>query len=439
MNHRSAPVEIREKMSFQAFKIRDDLKKFRKYTGLTGVVILSTCNRTELFATTTDSEAGAQAIKKFMARHSGIEENTLAKYLYRHSAYDAVRHLYRVVSGLDSMIRGETQILGQVAEAYEEAVEAGVTNKTINILFQNSLAVGKRVRTETLIDQHPVSISYTAIELARLHLGELANKNMLLIGAGEMSALAAKYLLEAGSGNRVLVVNRSYEKAVRLANEWNGEAVSFEKLDECLKQVDIVISATSSPHFMLMPERMQRIMKSRSGCPLLILDIAVPRDIHPEVGQIKDITLFDIDDLNGVVDRHHQERELAAIKAEEIVEEEMLIFQKWHNSLFTVPTIMALQQKGQKIKDAQLEQAFRHLEGLTPKQEKAVRTMANSIVNKLFHGVIVNLKEYANTSQGHLYAEVLQDLFDLDVREDKSRLDLAPVQKTVNVSKRRAE
>lgn len=442
LNHRSATVEIREKVSFQPLRIQEDLQKFKNYPALQGVVILSTCNRTELFATTSDSEAGAQSVKKFLARHSGIEENVLEQYLYRHTSYDAVRHLFRVASGLDSMIRGETQILGQVADAYQEAVDAGVTNKAINVLFQNALAVGKRVRTETLIDQHPVSISYTAIELAKQHFGELRDKKMLILGAGEMSALAAKYFLDAGPGNSVLVANRSYEKAVSLAAEWAGQAVSFEELDQYLRQVDMVISATSSPHFMLMPERMQEIMKARAECPLLLLDIAVPRDIHPDVGKLPDVTLFDVDDLNGVVDRHHQERELAANKAEKIIEEEMLLFQKWHNSLFTVPTIMALQQKGQKIKDAQLEQAFRHLEGLTPKQEKVVRSMANSIVSKLLHGLITNLKEYANTSQGHLYTEVLQDLFDLDVREDMSRPNLTMIQKMEameKISQRRAE
>ncbi|MFZ3131245.1 MAG: glutamyl-tRNA reductase [Desulfosporosinus sp.] len=420
LNHRSAPVEIREIMSCHPSRMQEALKKLKNYPGLQGVVILSTCNRTEVYAATTDVEIGIYSIKKFLTNHHGIEENVLEQYLYAHTLYDAVRHLYRVASGLDSMVLGETEILGQVADAYQQACEAEVTNKAMNVLFQNALAVGKRVRTDTLIDQHPVSISYTAVELAKQQFGELQGKRILIMGAGEMSTLTVKHLVAAGA-NTVLVSNRSYEKAALLAKECSGQAVRFDDLDQYLQEVDIVISATASTHFMLRPERIQEIMKTRKERPMLLIDIAVPRDIHPDVGKIPYITLLDIDDLRGVVDRHHQEREIAAVNAEKIIEEEMLIFLKWHNSLFVVPTILALQQQGQKIKELQLERAFEHLNGLTPKQEKIVRSMANSIVNQLLHVPITNLKEYATTTQGHLYTEILQNLFDLDVEEETKR------------------
>lgn len=420
LNHRSAPVEIREKMSFHPSQMQEVLKELKGYPGLQGVVILSTCNRTEVYAASTDVEVGIYSIKKFLACHHGIEENVLEQYLCVHTLYDAVRHLYRVVSGLDSMVRGETQILGQVGNAYQLASEAEVTNKAINVLFQNALAVGKRVRTETLIDQHPVSISYTAVELARQQFGELRGKGILIMGAGEMSTLTVKHLVSAGA-TTILVSNRSYEKAQNLAKECSGRAVRLEDMDQYLEEVDIVISATASTHFMIKPERMQEMMKARKGRPILLIDIAVPRDIHPDIGKIPCVTLYDIDDLRGVVDRHHQEREIAAVNAEKIIEEEMLIFLKWHNSLFVVPTIQALQQKGQRIKELQLERAFERLGGLTPKQEKIVSSMANSIVNHLLHVPITNLKEYATTSQGHLYTEILQNLFDLDVAEENKR------------------
>lgn len=423
LNHRSAPVEIREKMSFHPSQMQEVLRKLKNHPGIEGVVILSTCNRTEVYAATTDMEVGIRSIKKFLASHHGIEESVLEQYLRVHTSYDAVRHLYRVVSGLDSMVRGETQILGQVGKAYQLAIEAEVTNKSINVLFQNSLAVGKRVRTDTLIDQHPVSISYTAVELAKQHFGELQGKGILILGAGEMSTLTAKHLVSAGA-NTVLVSNRSYEKAVCLAKECSGRAVRFDDMDQYLEEVDIVISATAATHFMLVPERMREIMKTRKGRPMLLIDIAVPRDIHPEVGEIPHITLFDIDDLHGVVDRHHQEREIAAVNAEKIIEEEMIIFLKWHNSLFVVPTILALQQKGQKIKECQVERALEQLGGLTPKQEKIISSMASSIVNQLLHVPITNLKEYATTNQGHLYTEILQNLFDLEVREEAKRPSL---------------
>ncbi|TGE34453.1 glutamyl-tRNA reductase [Desulfosporosinus sp. Sb-LF] len=420
LNHRSAPVEIREKMSFHPSQMKEVLRELKSYPGLEGVVILSTCNRTEVYAATTNVEVGIISIKKFLADHHGIEEKLLDQYLYVHTLYDAVRHLFRVTSGLDSMVRGETQILGQVANAYEQASHAEVTNKAINVFFQTALAVGKRIRTETLIDQHPVSISYTAVELAKQQFGELNGKGILIMGAGEMSTLTAKNLVAAGAST-VLVSNRSYEKAIILANEFSGRAVRFDDMDQYLEEVDIVISATASTHFVLLPERMQEVMSKRQGRPMLLIDIAVPRDIHPEVGDIPLITLFDIDDLRGVIDRHHQEREIAALSAEKIVDEEMHLFLKWHNSLFVVPTIVALQQKGQQIKELQLNRALERLGGLTPKQEKHVRSMANSIVNHLLHIPITNLKEYATTSQGHLYTEILQNLFDLDVEEETKR------------------
>lgn len=414
LNHRSAPVEIREKMSFHPSQMEEALQELKSYPGLEGVVILSTCNRTEVYAATTDVEVGIRSVKKFLSNHHGIEENILEQYLCVHTLYDAVRHLFRVTSGLDSMVRGETQILGQVNNAYQQANEAQVTNKAVNVLFQTALAVGKRVRTDTLIDQHPVSISYTAVELAKQQFGELQGKGILIIGAGEMSTLTAKHLVAAGAST-VLVSNRSYEKAVALAQECSGRAVRFAEMDQFLEEVDIVISATASSHFVILPERMQEIMKKRRGRPILLIDIAVPRDIHPDAGKIPNITLFDIDDLREVVDRHFQEREKAAAEAEKIIEEEMLQFLKWHNSLFVVPTIIALQQKGQQIKDVQLNRALERLGGLTPNQVKIISSMANSIINQLLHGPITNLKEYASTTQGHLYTEILQNLFDLDV------------------------
>ena len=438
LNHRSAPVEIREKMSFHPSQMEKALRELKSRPGIQGGVILSTCNRTEIYAATTDVETGIHSIKEFFAAHHGIEENIIEQYLYVHTLYNAVRHLFRVVSGLDSMVRGETQILGQVSNAYQQANDAEVTNKVINVFFQTALAVGKRVRTETLIDQHPVSISYTAVELAKQQFGELQGKGILIMGAGEMSTLTAKHLVSAGA-TTVLVSNRSYEKAVLLAQECCGRAVRLDDVNQYLEDVDIVISATASKHFVLMPERMVTIMRNRKNRPMLLIDIAVPRDIHPDIGEIPQITLFDIDDLRGVVDRHHQEREMAAVNAEKIIDEEMELFLKWHNSLFVVPTILALQEKGEQIRDLQVERALGHLSGLTPKQEKVIRSMANSIVNHLLHVPIINLKEYANTSQGHLYTEILQNLFDLNVGEEAKRPSLMASKSQGQAYHRRAE
>lgn len=417
LNHRSAPVEIREKMSFHPAQMNEALVNLIGFPGLQGVVILNTCNRLEIYAATLDVEVGIDSVRKFLAQHAGFDEQELGQYLYTHTLYDSVRHLFRVVAGLDSMVLGETQVLGQVAHAYEQAYTAGVTNKVINVFFQNALTVGKRVRTETQIDQHPVSISYTAVEMAEQKFGDLTDKSILILGAGEMSALTAKYLVAAGAST-VIVSNRSYDRAVKLAKEFSGIAVHYEEMDPWLEQVDIVVSATASAHFVLMPERVEQVMARRQYRSLLFMDIAVPRDIHPDVGLIPGVTLCDIDDLQGVVDRHQHERELAAIEAEKIIDEEMGQFLKWHNSLFVVPTITALQARGQEIKEQQLSRALERMGGLTDKQEKAVRSMANSIVNQLLHTPVTNLKKYADTRQGHLYTEILQNLFDLDVDEE---------------------
>lgn len=404
-------------MSFHPSQMGKALNDLIKYPALHGIVILSTCNRLEIYAATTDIEVGLNSIKKFLAQHGETEEKQIEQYLYVHTLYDAVRHLFRVVSGLDSMILGETQILGQVGTAYEEAYETKVTNKVINVFFQNALTVGKRVRTETLIDQHPVSISYTAVELAEQKFGELCGKSILILGAGEMSALTAKHLVAAGATS-VLVSNRSYDRAVLLAREFSGQAVRFDDMDEYLSQVDIVISATASKHFVLLPERLKQVVLQRKGRPLLLIDIAVPRDIHPDVSDLDGVTLYDIDDLQGVIDKHHHAREIAATLADKIIDEEMTQFLKWHNSLYVIPTIVALQQKAEEIKEVQLNRALDRMGGLTQKQEKAVRSLANSLVNQLLHTPITNLKEFADTRQGHLYTEILQNLFDLDVSEE---------------------
>ncbi|WP_206811641.1 glutamyl-tRNA reductase [Paradesulfitobacterium ferrireducens] len=421
LSHHSAPLEIREKLAFPASEINNALQELIAYPALEGIVILSTCNRLEIYAATTDIEIGQDAIKKFLYERSGLSADELNRYLYSRTLYEAVRHLFNVVSGFDSMVLGETQILGQVAQAYEDAYAAGVTNKVINVFFQNALTVGKRVRTETKIDQHPVSISYTAVELAMQKFPNLKGKTIMILGAGEMSYLTAKHLVAAGAST-VLVSNRSYDRALSLAAEFNGRAVRFDEMDAYLGEVDIIISATASVHYVLLPERVEKIMRARAGRALLIIDIAVPRDVHPEVGSIPGVTLHDIDDLQGVVDRSLQARESAAVQGKKIIEEEMKHFLKWHNSLFVIPTIVALKQRAEEIKEVQLSRALERLGTLTPKQEKAIRSLANSIVNQLLHAPITNLKEFADTRQGHLYTEILQNLFDLSVEEETKSL-----------------
>ncbi len=416
INHRTASVDIRERLSIRSSQMEEALQMLYRSPGIAGVVIISTCNRLEIYAATTDMDEGLNSIRRYLAELGEMDEEELTNYLYVHTLYDAVRHLYRVVVGLDSMVLGETQIIGQVSHAYETACEAGVTNKVINVLFQKALAFGKKARTESKIDQHPVSTSYTAVELAKNLFGSLQGRGILVLGAGEMSTLTARYLVDHGA-TTVLVTNRSHAKAVALAEEISGQAIHLEDMDQYLCDIDILISATASPRFLIYPDRMGKVMEVRKNRPLLMIDIAVPRDIHPEVGNIPGITLYDVDALKIVKDEHIAAREKAAEEIERVIDNEMADFINWHNSLFVVPTIAALQEKAQHIKDALLERSLDRLGDISPRQEKIIRSMANSIVNHLLHYPISHLKEAAITNQGHLYTEILQKLFELDIEK----------------------
>lgn len=423
LNYRTAPVEVRERVSIHHSQMVESLQQLQKHSVIAGVVLLSTCNRFEIYAVTKDVEIGVNSIKDFLIKQSQDESGEIKEYLYIHTLYPAVRHLLRVVSGLDSMILGESEILGQVARAYELSCKAGVSNKIINVMFQKALAVGKRVRTETLIDQYSISISYTAVELAKQILGSFQGKKIIILGAGEMSALTMKHLVAQGAIT-VIVSNRSLERAEALAAEYQGKAIPFTDLDVHLLEADFVFSATASKSFIIWSEQLMEVMKNRQYRPILLIDIAVPRDIHPGVKAIEGVSLYDIDDLRGVVDRHQCARKLAAGEAEKIIDEEMESFKKWHNTLFVLPTIAALQQRGEEIKNTQLDLTMSKLSGITPKQEKVIRSLANSIVNKLLYVPITTLKEVSNTPQGHLYTEILQNTFHLDVDESFNALDI---------------
>lgn len=419
LNHRTAPLELREQVSIHHSEINKALLELNSLPALNGVVLLNTCNRLEVYAATPEIELGISAIKAFLARHSNLEEEDFEQYFYVHTLYACVRHLFRVAAGLDSMVKGETQILGQVAQAYERSSRLNADNKIIHAIFQKALATGKAVRTKTQIDQHPTSVSYTAVELAKQTFDDIKGKSILVLGAGEVGTLTAKHLNVSGATN-VIVSNRSYQRAQCLAKEFSGKAIPYEDFDALLAEIDIVICATAAPDYVIWPEQIQKAMGIRDSRPLLLIDIAVPRNIHPAVGEIQGVTLFDIDDLHGVVDTHQKAREEAALQAEKIITEEMDCFVKWHNSLFVIPTIIALQHRGEEVTEIMLRSALNKMGTIDAKQEKIIRTMANSIVTHLLKRPIANLKEAANTSQGHLYTEIIQSLFELEVSEEPS-------------------
>lgn len=418
LNHRTAPVEIREKLAITGGVMNQAYKYLKQKEDIEGVVILATCNRTEVYATSRDIEKGMQALQEFALRFSRLAPEELERYVYKPNCYDAILNLFRVASGLDSMILGESQILAQVKEAYKNAIDQGASDGVLNTLFQQAIKVGKKVRTETDIDKHPISVSSAAVEMARSQLGNLQDKTVVVIGAGEMSELTTRYLMQYGLSS-VIVSNRSYEKALAMAELFSGRAVRFDMLTAELGQADIVISCTSASHYVLSMENCEDILKSRGGQRLIMIDIAVPRDIEPALETIEGVQIYDIDDLQNVIDDNYLERKKASRQAESIIVEELEKFNEWLAALYVVPVISALKQKGEAIKNNELEKVFNRLD-VSVYERKVISTMANNIINQLLHYPVVNLKEMACSNQGHLYAEVSKKLFDLQLEMGES-------------------
>ncbi|MFZ5595604.1 MAG: glutamyl-tRNA reductase [Bacillota bacterium] len=427
VNYRTAPVETREKLSFSGHHLETGLKKLYSYPAIEGCVIISTCNRTEIYAATREMDEGLGAIRHFLSNKSGVDISEIKNCTYVHSLYDAIRHLFRVASGLDSMVLGETQILGQVKAAYQAACRHQTTNKVLNTLFQQAMAVGKRVRTETGIDRNPVSICYAAVEMARQLFGCLEGRSVLVIGAGKMSELTALHLVSNGVSG-IIVSNRSYDKAVLMAEKFGGRAVRFDRLSECMAEADIIISCTAANHYVVRKDDVLGVMEKRNGKKIMMIDIAVPRDIEPSIGEMPGVTLFDVDDLRNVVDRNLDERKRAALDAEGIIEEELDQFMKWLGTQFVIPTISSLKSLGEEIKQKELKRALNRLGDLSDHDRKVISSLANSIVNQILHVPVKRLKEFALSPQGHLYTEVLQNLFDLEVpgQEPKAGKDGGP-------------
>ena len=422
LNHRTAPIDVREKLAFTGTALNKALCELKEMPEIEGCVILSTCNRFEIYCAVREIEQGLQSVKDYMSSQLNFLNQgsvDFEQYLYAPTCHDAISHLFRVAAGLDSMVIGESQVLGQVREAYELALNLEVTNGVINTLFRQAIAVGKRVRTETAIDRSAVSISYAAVELAKQVIGPLQGHSVLIIGAGATGELTARHLVSNGA-NSVMVSNRSFDRALELAREFNGQAKRFEQLDESLAEADIVISCTAACHYVLRLNQVQQAMDTRPERPLMIIDIAVPRDVDPLITQLNGVHLFDIDDLKHVVDVNFKERQLEAIKAERIVREELVDFNNWLNTLFVVPTIVALKEKADRIKKAELTRAFNRLGSISAREEKVIASLANSIVNQLLHDPIIQLKSYASDQQGHLYTELLRNLFCLEINEDQS-------------------
>jgi glutamyl-tRNA reductase len=420
LSHKTAPIEIREKLTFPAHRQSEALASLLTSDQVSEAVIVSTCNRTEVYAVTAGAHEGVDAVVGFLCEHHGLDHTELSPYLYVSQGESVVRHLFRVVASLDSMVVGEAQILGQVKEAYDHSFSNGASGRVFNKLLRQSFEVGKRVRNETAIGESAVSISYAAVELARKVFDSLAGRTILVLGAGKMSELTAKHLVSQGV-HSVLVANRTYERAVELAERFEGEAIRYDDLFERMRDADIVISSTSATHYVVHRADIAEVMKRRSGRPLFLIDIALPRDIEPAVNGVSGVFLYDIDDLSGVVTSNLEERMREARAAEVIIDEELRSFETWLDSMEVVPTIAAIRAKAESMRADELEKALKRLNGLSEKEIATVEALSQSIVNKMLHGPTARLKNAAAEKDGYEVVDTARLLWGLDGDEEKSR------------------
>ncbi len=417
LTYHTAPVTIRERVALTSSESIDLLKLLSQPLALRPAVvaeaaILSTCNRFEVYGVAPDDEPVDRELGELLAKFRCLAPQELAPYLLYMHAERAVRHLFTVAAGLDSMILGEPQILGQVSQAYEAALGCGAAGSVLGALFRQAIRCGKRARTETAIGEHAASVSHAAVELARQIFGSLGERRVLVVGAGEMAELAARNLRDNGAG-RILVVNRSRGRAEALARQLDGLAYGWEDLDKALGQADVVICSAAAPHTIIHPGAVRSALARRQQQPLFLIDIAVPRNVEPAVGKLADVYLYDIDDLRSVVQDNLAQRQREVPMVEAIVEQCSAEYMAWFHGLDVSTTIRDLRSAAEQLRDDEIARALRRLGPLNEHQERVVRTMAHNIVSKLLHSPTVRLKQLAREGNGYHSADVLRDLFGL--------------------------
>ena len=388
-------MEVRESVSFLGSQLSQALPPLRDRVG--EAVILSTCNRTEIYAVTDDTATASDRVMRFVADYHALSPDSVAPHIYSRAGADAVRHLFSVAGGLDSMIVGESQILGQVRESLRAATEANAAKASSVRLFHNALRVGRRVRQETGIGRNPLSISYAGVRLAQRVLGNLSDKRALLIGAGEAGSLIARALRTVGIGD-LMIANRTTERAQELASYLNGRVVPFDRIDDALIDADIALAATDSPSY-IVTRRMAAGLRRRADKPLFAFDLAIPRDIDPAITELGDVRLFNIDDLSAIAEENMAERRRAAADAEDIIAEEVAAFLKWWGSLDALPTIRAIRQEAEHIRERELAKALDMLDGVSARNRQVVEALTHSIVNKILHDPTASLRQGANKTQ----------------------------------------
>jgi glutamyl-tRNA reductase len=413
LNHKTTPIDLRERLHFPTTTLEEPLEKLAHYTEGGDRVILSTCNRVELYGHVQHLAHGSGRLQQFLSDYHGIAADALTPHLYSYHGEAALRHLFRVVSSLDSLVIGEPQIAAQVKESFAIARRAGATSAVFNQVFERAFAVAKRVRTETRISEHAVSVSYAAVELAKKIFQDLSAKTVLILGAGEMSELTARHLISHGV-QQLLVANRTPERALELAVKLAGQGVALAELPGYLPKADIIVSSTGASELVIRKVDVQNALKLRKNRPMFFIDIAVPRDIDPTVNELDNVYVYDIDDLQHVVEENRKAREREAAVAETIIAREVEDVLKWFDEQQVVPAVIRLRRKAETIRNQELEKLFARLGPVSDSEREAIEAMASSIINKLLHTPIVRLKQESQARGGGRYLQALRDLFSLD-------------------------
>ena len=412
LNHKTAPVALRERLAFAATEIAPALTRLLALECIHEGLLLSTCNRVEFYGVCGDPEGAIAVVSQWLAAHHNIEPDTLYPHLYSYDGTDAVGHGFRVSASLDSLVVGETQILGQMKEAYRVAVEAGTSGTILNKFFHLAFKTAKRIRTDTGIARHPVSIASVAVTLARKIFGRLEGHVCLLLGAGEMCELAARHLVSHGV--TILVANRTLSRAQHLAETFNGQAFPLEELDKILYLADIVVASTGSPTPLVRPSMVRAALKQRRQRPQFYIDIAVPRDLDPEIGDVDNAFLYDIDDLSKIVVGNKKDRGQEMVVAESIIIEAIPGFSQWLDTLKVVPTLVALRRKLETIRDQELAKSMAGWPDLTPETQKRLDSLGRLLVNKILHSPLSQLRRLATEPDGTLYVAAVRKLFELE-------------------------
>ena len=413
LNHTTAPVELRECIAFTPEDTLVAFAQLKQEPSIDEVLVYSTCNRVEILLVTGNSPVAVEVTKRLIASIHQVPLEQFEKALYQRENDDAVRHIFRVASSLDSMIIGEPQILGQIKSAYQTAREQKASALILNRLLHRAFFVAKKVRTETGIGDRAVSISYAAIELSKKIFDSLIKKKVLMIGAGEMAELAVEHLLRQKIGE-LYVANRTFERGVSLAEKFKGQAIRFEEIPHWLEQVDIIISSTGSPELVIRRDQVKAVMRARRNRPLFLIDIAVPRDIDPEINRLDNAYVYDVDDLQNIIEENLEDRKREALKGERIVDEAVIRFRDWYDNLNVVPTIIDLRNKLRKIIENEIGRTLPNLEQTSSTDQEALKKMIETMINKIMHDPTRLLKMEGHHINKPVYLDLMRRLFNLD-------------------------